>query len=232
MHGDRLAGYRYVQGSYATLFTKVNELQNWKDGILENCIKAGFDKTKAVKYTGRARELMYPDLLQSREALLDAIDPARESREEFFIEIEPADEQQAELVVKVILNGVIVPADDYCLEVDTFFDCVNETQADPAAVVKFIGGCGDEGCCGVEYETYKNASYWNWYTPAFDSNVIECALITARVIDYRLAWSDVLTAANQIVAEFPRLSDAYPLKSKLPDYLAKIEILKKLAALS
>lgn len=221
-----------MQGSYATLYTKVDQGQYWQTGILENCIKAGFDQHKAAKYIERARERMYPDLIGAREALLDGIDPVREFREEFFIEFEPADERQGELVVKVVINGVVVPDDDYCLEVDTFFNCIDESLTDPVEVVKFLGGCGDRGCCGVEYKTHKNYSYWNWYAPGFDSTVIDWAPTTARITDYRLDWSDVLTAANQIVAEFPRLSDAYPLKSKLPDYLAKIEIVKKFAALS
>ncbi|MBK9205132.1 MAG: hypothetical protein IPL73_22410 [Candidatus Obscuribacter sp.] len=78
--------------------------------------------------------------------------------------------------------------------------------------------------------TENLGTYWNWFNLGLLSEASDWKPYTARTSDYRLAWGDVLTAANQIVAEFPRLSDGYPLKSKLPDYLAKIELLKKLAA--
>lgn len=227
LHGDRLAGYRYVQGSYCSTARIVATGPDGKKRLKQNLLKAGAGK---VKLTPNASEQLDPALISAREALIEWFDPDREFTEEFFVRVDPANGPQGELVVKVIIDGVIQTDDDYCLYVDTFFDCIGIPRNAERKVVELLGGCGVPDCCAEGFLTENLGTYWNWFNLGLLSEASDWKPYTARTSDYRLAWGDVLTAANQIVAEFPRLSDGYPLKSKLPDYLAKIELLKKLAA--
>lgn len=227
MHGDRLAGYRYVQGSYCSTARIVDTQPDGKRRLKQNLLKAGAGK---VKLTPMATAQIRPALISAREALIQWFDPERKFTEEFLVRVDPSNEPQGELVVKVIVNGVIQTDDDYCLYVDTFFDCITSHPWNERKCVEFLGGCGIRDCCAEGLFAYCFSTHWNWFSLGLRSEASNWEPYTARRTDFRLAWSDVLTAANQIVAEFPRLSDGYPLKAKLPDYLAKIEILKELAA--
>ncbi len=229
MHGDRLAGYRDVQGSYCSTARIVTTRPDGKKRLEQNLLKAGVKRKKSIL---KGNDHVHPALIAAREALVEWFDPDRILTEEFFVRVDPANQPQGELVVKVIVDGVVQTDDDYCLYVDTFFDCIGKPSPAERNVVEFLGGCGVRDCCAEGYFTESCGIYWNWFNHGLRTEASCWAPTTARTADYRLAWGDVLTAANQIVAEFPRLSDDYPLKSKLPDYLAKIEILKKFAALS
>jgi hypothetical protein len=81
--------------------------------------------------------------------------------------------------VQILIDGVVyTEGDDYYVDVDSFFAALSE----PKAVITFVGGCHQPGCCanGAWSELAADAWLWN------DSNI-------------RLSWTDVHRVAEAML---------------------------------
>ncbi len=134
--------------------------------------------------------------------------------DEFEIRIDPpGDGLQGDLVITVLINGLIVTDDDYCLDVDSFFEAIGA----PESTVKFVGGCGVPECCGTGYKTFSYQHSWQWDK-------------------FHLDWSAVYMATQVIIAEVERLTErSYTYKQlhpRLPFYCQKLAELEIIATRS
>jgi hypothetical protein len=136
------------------------------------------------------------------------------SRDELEIRIDPGDGEQGDLVIRVLINGEIVPRNAYCLDVESFFSAIGLSKVP----VRFIGSCGVPQCCGRQYETYSKNSSWQWRAWQWQQ---------AETVIYNLRWTDVHKAASEIISA---ISPHAP-EEHLSSYHQKLDGLQRLAGI-
>jgi len=216
LSSNKQTSYRAVQKNYSLLFSRACEGGDWEQKVFDTYRQFGVQKSQAERFLELPRDQLFLELMAARNLLREWVDPYGEVTEEFFVRVDPANQLQGDLVVKVIVDGIIVPDEDYCLEVDTFFSSLAAIETWAISGVSFLGGCGVPSCCAAGYTTRNSYSYWNWFIPK------SISFPDGNPTDFRLAWTDVLKAARQIIPEvegLPEKSWLYPdLYHRLPFY--------------
>ncbi len=216
LSSNEQTSYRSVQKNYSLLFSRACEGGDWEQRVFDTYGQFGVQKSQAESFLELPRDQLFLELMAARDLLREWLDPDVELTEDFFIRVDPANQLQGALVVKVIVNGIIVPDEDYCLEVDSFFSSLAAIETWAPSGVSFLGGCGVPSCCAAGYTTRNCYSYWNWFMPK------SISFPDCNPTDFRLAWTDVLKAARQIIPEvegLPEKSWLYPdLYHRLPFY--------------
>jgi len=124
--------------------------------------------------------------------------------DQITIRRDPANDAQGPFVIKVLINGNVVPDDDYCLNIESFFNAVDQ----PDSPARFLGGCGIPECCEEGYMTWvsEGAWCWGWHGEAM----------------FKLSWASTFEAASTIISELERLkmenSECQSLTEHLPSY--------------
>lgn len=113
--------------------------------------------------------------------------------------------------VQILIDGIVyIDGDDYYVDVDSFFQAL----AQQSAVISFIGGCHERGCCANGARTNRSPEAWCWN----DSTI-------------RLKWSDVYKVAMFILGEIERQisikGQVWTVKlEKLPFYQTQLQLLE------
>src|SRR5262249_20510047 len=114
---DPQTGYRAVQKNYNILFHRAGEGGDWKQRLIDAYEKLGGNKSQAKRLFDIERDRLLLEFPAAWKLLREWLDESGGMTEEFVICVDPANESQGELVIKVIVDGMIVPDEDYCLEV-------------------------------------------------------------------------------------------------------------------
>jgi hypothetical protein len=215
-----------VHANYTILKRCVGEGGDWYQNLVETYNTLGIQKNDAIKLLDRPRNQLLLDLHVARILLRDWLDPDSVFTDEFLIRIDEPNDMQGQLVARVVIDGVIVPDEDYCLLVETFFSALSLEQADRQNGVSFLGGCGDRRCCGESYETGKRELFWNWYIPTYSMLSVEGKSYEPLAVDFRLDWADVLSAGEKIIQEIERLEMRDLHRAKLSEYKTQINELR------
>jgi hypothetical protein len=119
----------------------------------------------------------------------------------FCIRVDAPDEiaLQGHLVVKVLINGTIVPEDRYCLDVESFFNAIGSHESR----INLIGGCGVPECCGRSFATQSTREGF-------------------QIGDFKCRWKDIYKATDEILSALEQLPEEKyiyaRLSSNLPIY--------------
>jgi len=93
------------------------------------------------------------------------------------------------LLIEVQVNGKDFPDEDsWGVDLETFFDAINSQKK----TMRFVRGCGDFDCCGVEVSARSATNCWQW---EFERRTLQ------------IPWSDVERAVGDLVTSVEQLSD-------------------------
>jgi hypothetical protein len=181
------------------LSTAVNK-GDWEKRILDIYKTWGIHKHADHELLGKRPEFA-EYLCLARDTLRDWLDSESTMSDEFCVRVDPPNREQGDLVIKVLIDGLIVPDDDYCLEVRKFFSAIGDMKTWAPSTVSFLGGCGIRECCGTGYHTRNGVTHWHWYIP------VRLIPDAAPIDDFKFGWTDIIKAAETIISEIERLPD-------------------------